>query len=267
MQTRRDWLRGAALSLLGVGGASVFARSPERRRLVVLGGKARDPHGFNTGLFAYWQLQDLTDSLGVYSLTNTNGVTFTTGTAGRNAATFASASSRYLTAVEDAALRTTLAGDWTLSFWIKLTSNGASQILISKWDGATANRTFDCYADHAALKITARVFNTGDVATQPTETNSVFAYGAWTNVVVQHILSSKTIRVRTNNGTWDSANYTGTLKTANTNAIAFGSFSGTPGTYENGQTQDVGLWSRQISDADLTFNFNNGRPITWPNFN
>src|SRR5690348_14512307 len=38
-KTRRDWLRGAALSLLGIGGASVFARSPERRRLVLGGAK------------------------------------------------------------------------------------------------------------------------------------------------------------------------------------------------------------------------------------
>ena len=223
-----------------------------RRRIM----GARSP--FLNGLVAYWPLDSVNDSgPNGLALTNNNSVTFVSGLGGRNCASFASASGQTLSRASSSTLTTPEAGDYTWSYWFNSTSNGSNNFLISKaaFD-VVANRGFNWGLIHNAgsPQIVTNIYNTVPTVFAPANTS--MSYGTWYHVAMQHIVSSKTIRRKINNGSWVSATYTGTYQTNTVQLL----FTG------NGNMQDVGFWGRQLTDDEIAQLYNGGVPVTYPTF-
>src|SRR3990167_8467417 len=157
-------------------------------------------------LIAYWKLEDLVDSTGtITDLTNNAAVTFTSGKI-LNAATFASASSQYLSHASTANLQT---GDiaWTINYWVKLTDKTANRAFIYKGDVNNSTYEYVTFYNSVADRfrfIIAASTVTADNFGSPTA-------GVWYMITVQHASAGGAITIQVNAGTADSvAAITGT---------------------------------------------------------
>jgi hypothetical protein len=232
-----------------------------RNRLLLLGSRT-----LLKNLVAYWSQNGSANDSGSNSLhfTSTN-VVFSPGLAGRNCASFLAASGRFLTLESAPAITNAESGDFTFSFWVNTTTTGASfQFLIAK--NAASPRGFNviCVHNGGSPYISTTVYNTTPAGFATT--GESITYGNWYHVVAQHIVASKTVRQKINNGSWISNNYTGTYQTNAAPLRIGGSSDASPSFLMNGSVQDCGFWSRQLSDTEIALIFNLGVPVTYPNF-
>lgn len=205
-------------------------------------------------LVAYYGLSDTQDQHSTNHLTNNNTVTFTTGKVG-NAAQFASASSQYLSIADNAALSM---GDidMTLIAWVFPTVvGGTTKGIVSKWDNASNKREYQIQINTAGDFLFA-VSGNGTALTTVSRTATV---DTWQMVVARHNAATNQIDLSVNNGTLASTAHSTGIFDSNTQ-FRIGSIvaDGGMARFYDGLIDEVGIWKRYLSDAEVTELYNSG---------
>ena len=222
-----------------------------------------------TDLVSFWKLDESSgtryDAFGSNDLTDNNTVGQGTGTVYANAADFEVTNNEYLTVADNAGLRP---ANFTFSCWVKLESKRAQSIIASK-DVYNSNATREWVLDYESGfdRFNFYVFynsSGGWDLVQANNFGSVSA-GVWYHVCLTCNNSEITIRI--NGGTADSTSVTSSPRnTSSSPPFALGSFFSSPGTTTAGAEMDglieaAGLWSRVLSDAEITALANKDDPF------
>src|SRR6056300_583443 len=222
-----------------------------------------------TDLISFWKLDESLgtryDFFGSNDLTDNNTVGQGTGNVYTNAADFEVANNEYLTVADNAGLRP---ANFTFSCWVKLESKRAQSIIVSK-DVWNSNATREWVLDYESGfdRFNFYVFynsSGGYDVVQANNFGSVSA-GVWYHVCLTCNNSEITIRV--NGGTADSTSVTSSPRnTSSSPPFAIGTFFSSPGTsFSNagmdGLIEAVGIWSRVLSDAEITALANKDDPF------
>ncbi|HEU4594597.1 MAG TPA: LamG-like jellyroll fold domain-containing protein [Pyrinomonadaceae bacterium] len=218
----------------------------------------------NSGIVAFWKLDEASgtryDAVRTNHLTDNNTVTQATGKVG-NAASFASASSEYLSCADNADLSTGDV-DFMGAGWFQLMTKTASMDLVAKW-GASGNFEYILTYDQATDRFIFFVSNNG------TTTASVIAntfgspsIGTWYFVVFYHDATGNLIGISVNNGAFNTtAHTTGVFNS--TAPFQIGARAVSP-SYFNGRADAVGFWKRLLSAAEITELYNAGAGREYP---
>lgn len=209
-----------------------------------------------TNLISWWTLDETSgtrnDSHGSNHLTDYNTVTYTTGKKS-NAASFASANSEYLSITDASQTGLDISTTGTWSYWIYFVSDtdavvidktaaGSSSYWIQHQIGTGTTQRFSNSAE-TGLDITATM-NTG------TWYHCVWTYNAGT---VEFFL----------NGTSQGTASGGTSLTNSTAPFTLGRVNKYTGNYLNGYMDEVGVWSRVLTGAEITELYNSGNGMTY----
>jgi hypothetical protein len=153
-----------------------------------------------TGLRAWWKADT--------GLTTTSNV----------AAQFTFANSEYLSAADNAVFPST--GDWTFAVWVKADSftPGFANFIAGQWDGGTSQLSWAILYNDFTFNSNPKRFSfwtsvdgtNGAIYNAPSPGQP--AVGTWYLVVVKHVASTRTKKIKVNDGTEDSTTYaSGTL--------------------------------------------------------
>lgn len=232
-----------------------------------------------TNLEAYWTLDTsgYTDSSGRgHTLTPTNGPTQATGLLG-NAAHFVVSSAQYLSC-SDAALKPAGTTDWTFTCWVKLTDKLNFYNIAGQRGGDDLGWLL-WYHKQSVLDYFVFQYNNSD--TDPTIVDTIgFASGhpsagVWTFVACRHDSVRKFGQLFVNNARSCSGSHVGSEQsycsylglgsTPQASAADF-TIGRTMQTtyYHNGDVDEVGFWTRWLSDAEILSLYNGGAGLAYP---
>lgn len=224
------------------------------------------PSSILTNIVGYWHLDGASGATRIDSggnglhLADVNTpVADTTGQIA-TAPDFNASTSEKLRHADDALLDIT--ADLTISCWVKLNDKSAQRVFVSKWNNADTGRSYKLFYGAGADRFHFAVTSDGTTTTQTTvnaDTLGSPSTGTWYFIVARHDDTSGEISISVNAGTADTA------------AHASGIFSGNSalnvGLDENnvnpmdGQIDEVAIWSRLLTDAEVTTVYNGGTGI------
>lgn len=216
-------------------------------------------------LVSYWKLDESSgnaaDSVGSNTLTNVNTATFSAGKI-NNGISLSSSSSQYFTASDNASLNITGAS-FTISMWLKLTSQPATNTGFGFVGKRPTNAGYGLlYRDLSGTKqINLVKFGVID---QPI--NYTLSNDTWYHIVA----------VQTVNTKWELF-VNGTSAGSFSNGSSYNSASGSPMVlgatgdnmggviyFFNGLIDEVGIWSRALSAGEITTLYNGGAGLQYP---
>jgi hypothetical protein len=211
---------------------------------------------------SYWKLDETSgnaaDSVGSNTLTNTNTVTYVPGKI-NNGADFEASSSQYFEDTTPSGINMNSAG-FTVSFWAKPEAL-SNTIHIAKGTGGTGNEYFFFMGTDGKI-------NFGGHNTLNAEQSSGFSTTALSTSEFKFVVGRYTgthFSISINAVTENSAASTGTLKT-NQGTFYVGRQAGGTPFYADGITDEIGIWQRSLSDAEVTQLYNGGAGIQYPFF-
>ncbi len=216
------------------------------------------PSSLLTGLSSFWAM-DTTgwlDAVGGRTLTPHNGVTLETGKVG-NAAGFASASEQFLSRAADAGLEP--AGSFTLAAWFRKSSG--ESVRVGRWDQFTSdNRSFLLRLDGIT-----RFFISGDgtnlTMSQAFDDTNLPDADTWYAVRGWYDADLQTANVQLDGHTIVSQPHTfGTF--AGTSEFLVGCETGQ--SFSGGMADEVGYWTRVLTDAEWAWYRNSGAGRAYP---
>jgi hypothetical protein len=202
-----------------------------------------------TGLAAYYPFETLTlDATGHgNNLTNTNGVTQAAGKVGQ-AASFVAANSQQLQIASNLPLQ--INGDWTWAGWFKpATLSGVYQNLFY----APNVRVF---LSGTTSQLAADDLSHGGVSPGPTLSPGTWYFG-W----VQWDSATMMFRASVNNGT-QASNAPGSPLSSGASFVHMGDNGS--GNYYGGLLDEVGVWNRKLTPAEMAALYNGGAGVTYP---
>lgn len=229
-------------------------------------------------LVSYWKLEEGTgtrvDSHGSNNLTGTTRGAVTGKI--NNGEDFERTSSDYLTIADASQTGLDLSGDLSFSFWLKLEELPSVSATVfrflDKQNGGTTRSYTICSNNNVANSIECECYGDGTTANRrigsaPANTFGVGDVGFWRHIVV-------TFDVDTGNWLIYKDGISQTITTNNagtvasiynsTNAFTIGARSdGTTG-YLDGVMDEVGVWSRTLSGAEVTELYNSGAGLAYP---
>lgn len=206
-------------------------------------------------LVAYWSLEDATDAVGSLDLTNNNSVTFDTGIVG-DGAVFASASSQSLSHASDTTL---VMGDvdFSISMWVYLETRTDYQTFIAKDNGGSTYEYSVRYDRFGSNRFQFLISNDG-TAEQTWVAASTFGIppeATWCFLVCRHDATANEISICVNDGTVETTSHSGGAY-AGSATFYVGDAGGY--FYLNGMLDEIGIWKRVLSDAEVTELYNSG---------
>ena len=212
-----------------------------------------------TSLIAYWKMDEpsgnaIDSHSNGLTLTDTNSVGFATGkiNGGRQ---FDRASNRYFTRASESLLQFGNV-NFTISFWVKFLSVSVGQQLVSKRNSGSS-REIEISLSGATNKINFELFNGSGSTVAIVAFGTACTAGPWYHVCARHTASSG-INLKVNDGTAVTAADSGTAGT-NSTAFTIGNFaSGTGTTAADAIIDEVAIWKRTLSDAEVTALYNGG---------
>lgn len=208
-------------------------------------------------LVAYYSLENVNDALGLNNLTNNNTATFVAGKVG-NAANFVLASSQYLSHADTATLDM---GDidFTITAWVYLaTKPGSSMQAVTKNNATGNQRGYQITWSTATDRFVAFISSDGTSTNQTSLTASNFGAPATTTyyfLALRYNAATDTLSISVNDGTPNTASHAGGAF-ANTAQFQIGANVGA--STWNGRIDEVGIWKRLLSDAEITDLYNGG---------
>lgn len=205
-------------------------------------------------LQAYYKLDEssgnASDSSGNgNTATNVNSTAYSSGKI-NNGASLVAASSNHFTIADAASVR--VVNGWTVSFWIKPTSLVNGYVLNCRsgengWGiGTDTSGHILVYSGSGAFG------NTTSTATMST--------GTWYHVVVDFEGTSTKLYI---NGSLDSTLSNANITNPNT-TVYMGRKATSADTYQDGILDEVGIWSRALSGAEVTSLYNGGAGFQYP---
>jgi hypothetical protein len=216
-------------------------------------------HLLNT-LISYWKMDEAgaitrQDSQGTNHLTQVNGVNAGAGII-NNGAVFLTASAKYLEIASNASLQAT--GDLTFSAWAKLDDLTSNKVILAKQDSTTQ----EYFLFHgSAIGFNFSVNSNGVSVGAPATINTWYHLVAWYNS------SDSKCYLRVNDATTYVSAATSSLVTTTAN-FRIGA-RGNVGTefYFSGLIDEVGLWKRVLTSAEITALYNGGAGLPFSSFN
>lgn len=205
-----------------------------------------------TSGFAYWKFDEssgnASDSVGSNTATNVGTATYAAGKL--NNGTTLNGSSQYFTF---ATTPQTGAGSWSVNTWVKTSSSGSLKEFLF-WGSNSVDAGIDFYMS-SGNKLVANFYGGAGIATSTTSINT----GAW--VMCSITYDGTNIRVYVN-GVLEAtgANKAGSLS-GTTRIIGA---DGTPGNYWNGSLDEMGIWTRTLTGAEITSLYNSGSGYQYP---
>lgn len=217
-----------------------------------------------TGLVAYFKLDETSgnraDSFGSNTLTDNNTVTSATGLFS-TCASFASASSEYLSILDNAALSTGNI-DFSIQAWVNLTTKVSNRVVVSKW-GDSQNEYIlywdlpqDRWSFAVSSNLTASTVLTGTNGGSPSA-------GTWYHLIAWHDAANDQIGICVNNGTPNTAVYSSGI-TDGTHFFAIGRNGDTTfPQYLNGSIDEVGFWKKVLTASERGQLYRNGAGLAY----
>jgi hypothetical protein len=213
-------------------------------------------------LKAWWKLSDERDAYGNNDLTNSNGVTFTTGKLG-NASSHIRSSMQSLTISDNAEIGT---GDydWTFAGWIYFDNKANAKTLIGKRDNSTSGtQEWALVYDSSIDRLVFNIWNSGTTINQCFANNfGSPSTGTWYFVRFWHDNTNNQIGIRVNEGT------------ANTQTLTVTPWDGTAvlkcgcqivpsTTCHDGRLDEWAKWNRLLTDSEGAYLYNSGTGRTF----
>ena len=219
----------------------------------------------STSLEAYWKLDEESgqrvDSHGSNDLADNATVLFAAGKIG-NAADFEKDNAEFLDIADNASLSM---GDidLTITLWVKTETQAATMGILSKYDNVTDDREYVVYWNQGTDRF---VFGLSQDGTALTVTEEADVLGAVANatfyfVVCQHDSAGNLIKISVNDGAFDSQAYAGGVFDGAADFQIGGSDAGW-GDFD-GLVDEVGIWKKILSGAEITALYNGGSGLTY----
>lgn len=227
-----------------------------------------------TNLISYWKMDESSDnrsdSHASNTLTDINTVTSATGKINL-AASFAVSNSELLRGP-------TLGGldfgdeDFTFSVWVKINTKGANRGIYAKSDSPNSQKSYFLTFHNGADTFRAFFASNADGSTFITIDSANFgspSTGTFYHVVVYHDSVNNEIGIIVNDGTPDTAAFTTGVNQQTTDAFVIGmnGWSGVAGDNPfDGEIDEVGVWGKVLSSADITALYNSGSGLPYGSF-
>jgi hypothetical protein len=212
-------------------------------------------------LISYWKLDEASgnaaDAHGSNTLTPVAAPTGATGII-NNGRDFEQSSSQFLECADNASLDR---GDTDFSFslWVSLeTSTATTQTILSK-DGGAGDRQYRLDVSGGSLRWF--VFDSGGGVAGQASAAWNPSLGTFHHIVVWHDAAANEVGYVIDDGTPVTA---ATSAAAGTGGADF-EIAGNPNAFD-GIIDEVGLWGRVISDAEITSLYNSGAGLAYANF-
>lgn len=230
---------------------------------------ALERHSLYRGLVAYWRFEEASgtryDASGHgNNLTSNNAVGQTAGVI-KNAASFVAASSQYLSIPSNSSLQ--MGGSpFSLSAWVKLTGYTGTPGLVGKWTSTGNLKEYLLFLQSPSYQFEFSVTNDGIGAGAARSNVTASNFGTlplntWTFVYCQYDGTNLGISVN------DTAMQTAACSGVASLGAAFEiGADGNAGSNLDGAMDEVGLWRRILSPAEVAILYNAGRAQTYPFF-
>lgn len=209
-----------------------------------------------TNIVSYWKLDEAsgnaTDSVASNILTDT-GVSRTTGII-NNGGDFVAASGDYFDGGDIAGMDVGT-GDFAFSLWFQTATDGDATLLAKIVDDGTTG----------GIAIRLRPTNTiwifqANIAGTPVSITFDYTNGQWNHLVVTR--SGSTLKSYVNGAETSSSSDSTNIN--NSAAFRLGRLSGAYTNYFNGQIDEVGFWSRNLTAGEVTSLYNAGAGLQYP---
>lgn len=213
-----------------------------------------------TNLVAYYQLDNLNDSVGSKTLTGFGSPTFTAGKLG-NALTLVRASSQYATAPNTVLSFGSTA--YTVSYWVKFDTVNTNNGLVGKYTNATA-QGFMTRVNSNVIYFDKRPVGGGSQELSAPFTPVV---GKWYHIVA--VSSTTTGTALYINGGLVASNAGYTNSTGAPDLVLLGNYGDNTGVFTStwgldGQIDECGFFDRAMSADEVMQMFNSGRGNAYP---
>lgn len=224
-----------------------------------------------TGLVAYWKLDEASgarsDSVGGQTLTDNNTVTSAAGKVS-NAGGFELDNTEYLSHADSATLSLGSDTDFTIACWVKLESKGAFDGgIVVKDNGGIAHGLETEYGlamnNAGSDRFRFAVGNNVTFAEVDANTLGSPSLATWYFIVAWHDSTANTINIQVNNGTADSAAWSGGTYDG-TSDTWIGSEPASAARAFDGLIDEVGFWKRVLTAGERTTLYNSGNGTTYP---
>lgn len=226
-----------------------------------------------SGLIAYWKLEEASgtryDSHGSYDLTEIVGIDNGVGVKGDCAVS----NSTYYDArslIISPSPYDSVGASWSLSFWISTNGGDAPQMFPNAWGNCCL---FTIVTSDGDQILRGQLWKDGEIGGDDgTDVSKSGVYaGGFVHVVITHDLPTKTVRVYYDGVEEHVVTYTTSLNPVNgpesgeTNTILSMFAGDQDGTnYAGpGKLDEVGIWGRAITEAEVSALYNNGSGITY----
>jgi hypothetical protein len=201
-----------------------------------------------TGLRAWWKADT--------GLTTTSNV----------AAQFTVANTEYLSAADNAVFPST--GDWTFAVWVKADSFTATtgNFIAGQWDAGVSQgawailyNDFTFNGNPKRFSFWTSVDGANGTLADATSVGQP-ALNTWYLIIVKNVASTRTKKIKVNDGTEDSSTYPSGTIWNSTARFCIGSqlSSNTPGQTWSGAMRLAGWWGRLTTNTEDTWLYNSG---------
>lgn len=221
-----------------------------------------------TSLVSYWNLDESSgnadDAVASNNLTNNNTVTYGAAKI-NNGATFVSASSQSLSISDAGQTGLDITGSLTQCYWIK-TPTGSNGISVNKWkDSSAGNGSWEIRYDNSG---NALGFYINDAAVDILADSYTIDDDTWYFSCQVFDASGQTMKNYMNAVAVSAGISTTATSIQNGNAsfriAANGNGSDTPSNFLDATVDEVGVWSRALSGAEITTLYNAGAGCAYP---
>lgn len=218
-------------------------------------------------LVSYWKMDEASgnraDAHGANTLTDNNTVGAATGII-NNAADFELSSSESLSILDVTQSGLDLAGDMTISMWIKPESMTGSHGLVTKFRDLAGNKSYrlHCTTTDIALTLTSN---------GTTETSAIWTFtlsaGTWYHLVLVYTASAGSATLYVNNTSQGAKTGLSTSVFNSVSVFRLGSRSSALDVAEqffDGLMDEVGIWSRTLSSTEVATLYGGGAGLAYP---
>lgn len=241
---------------------AVMAPHPALRARVKVSGTVAAGSTLNNGIVAYWKMDEASgnraDSVGSITLFDSNTVASATGKIS-NAGDFENGASEFLASAADPAAVDFANVDFTIALWVQLESKGVRKTFLAKYDDSGQAQYYVQW-NNSNDRLIFGVSNDGSAEVEVAAGNlGIPALATWYFIVAWHDAAANTINIKVNDGTTDSAAHT-TGVFNSTSKLIMGML-GLGSGFHDGFNDEVGIWNRVLTGAEMTelYNSNNGK--------
>lgn len=158
-------------------------------------------------------------------------------------------------------------GAKSICFWIKPTSHAAFKAVIDNNQLSSANNgTCIFYTSGGGATLQFFSGNGSGSTNRFSLTTPTVSDGVWSHVALtwDGTTSANTVKAYVNGGTPTTATASSTETTQAPVNLAIASLSGGGANFFNGALDEIGIWSRELSAAEITQLYNGGVGLSYP---